>query len=105
MKLKDQVEYCLKHYEKSRNSDIHLTIAVWLKFYKDKVIIKDGKAFIDVESLFILPREDSVKRLRAMIQNDGNKYLPTSYEVRKQRKIKEEDWRSQLGYNPELRTI
>jgi hypothetical protein len=103
--LKDKILYCLKNNEKTRNSDIYLTIAIWATFYKQDLLIKDNKIFVDVEKLFNLPREDSVKRIRSVIQNEEHLFLPTEKKIRDKRKIKEEEWRSYLGFNPEMRTI
>lgn len=47
---------------------------------------------IDLKTIIELPREDNIKRVRAKIQNEEHKYLPTTEEVRKQRKISEEEW-------------
>lgn len=103
--LKAKIEYCLNKYPDTRNSDTKLTNAVWLEFYNDFLIIApDGTASIRLLDLYQLPTQDDIKRWRAKFNSKG-KYLPTSLEVFKKRKINEELWRSMLGYNPELRTI
>jgi len=105
-KLEQKIIYCLEKYPETRNSDTKLTNAIWLEFYKDKLFsTADGNAAIKLIDLYNLPTQDDVKRIRAKIQNEKHLFLPTSIEIRKKRKIKEEDWRKYLGYNPELITI
>jgi hypothetical protein len=99
-KLRDMVESVLKDVEKSRNSDILLTIEIWKRYYPDHVLTtsKGINTGLFLESLYVLPREDNVKRIRAKIQNEENKYLPTMESVRKKRKISEDAWYDYLGY-------
>lgn len=94
----------------SRNSDITLTIAVWKRFYSSRIkkSQESGKLGVYLEDLFHLPSQDHIKRIRAHFQNDKMKYLPTSLEVVKQRKINEEVWRKTMGQgdvHARLRTI
>ena len=99
-KLRDMVEDRLKNEEETRNSDIKLTIAIWRKFYPNYVLdtSQGDKSGIFLDALFILPREDNIKRIRAKIQNEENKYLPTDPNVRRKRKISEDAWYDYLGY-------
>ena len=106
--LKSKVEYCLKTYPYTRDSDIALTIRIWKTFYKSSIKTNDnGVEFIVLQSMYDLPREDGIKRIRAKIQNHKTKpmYLPKDYFVRRKRKISEETWRKHLGYEPEFREI
>lgn len=106
-KLKSKIEYCLQKYQDTRNSDIKLTSAIWIEFY-GQYISKDskGRLIVALIDLYKIPREDNVKRIRAKIQNEEGKYLPTSEEVLKQRGLNEYKWRKELGYevydNPAL---
>jgi F420-0:gamma-glutamyl ligase len=43
--------------------------------------------------------QESVKRLRARIQNDERRYLPTSIAVARMRHWKEGEWKQALGYS------
>ena len=99
-KLRDMVEDRLKNLEETRNSDIKLTIAIWIKYYPDYVLdtSQGEKSGIFLDALFILPREDNIKRIRAKVQNEEKKYLPTDPIVRAKRKISEEEWYDYLGY-------
>lgn len=90
--LKGQVEYVLLNNPASRNSDIELTIGVWKMFW-------GVEETVNIRKLFDLPREDNVKRIRAAFNSKG-KYLPTSYEVMKQRGLNEQEWRKWMGYPP-----
>jgi hypothetical protein len=94
--LKDKILVCLQRDEESRNSDIRLTQTLWWTYHNSSIIKQevDGEAvyFVKLRDLFTLPREDAIKRVRAIIQNVDHKFLPTKEEVRKQRKINEERW-------------
>lgn len=102
--LKDKVLYVLNRYPETRNDDAILTLTIIATYLPDEVLVQDDKHYISTYALRLI-REDNVKRIRAVIQNEEHKYLPTLEAVRRQRKISEEEWRNALGYNPELRTI
>ena len=104
--LKKLVEKGLSECEDCRNSDIKLTNWIWVNYFSE-FITKDenGQYAVRLMDIYELPSQDSVKRIRAKFQNEKHLYLPNSEEVRKQRKISEEQWRIYLGYNPELRTL
>lgn len=99
--LKEKVEKMLRLYPETRNSDIELTIRIWKEYFPTKLITreKDGKIYVAVSDLFELPREDNVKRLRAKIQNEEGKFLPTSLEVALKRGIEEEKWHKAMAFN------
>ena len=99
MNLKSKIEYCLEKYPETRNSDVKLTNSIWVEYYRDRLKTIDGKAYVALVDLYDMPREDNVKRIRAKIQNEENRFLPTTLEVVRQRKINEEIWRNKLGYN------
>lgn len=100
-RLKNMVEQVLKDNPKyqgieARNSDIALMICIWQRWYgvSDR---NDGT--VHVRRLFDLPREDNVKRVRAKLQNEEHKYLPTNPDVLIKRGILAEYWQDALGYN------
>lgn len=99
--MKKQVESCLKRFPETRNSDIELTIKVWKEYFPQRIVTRqaDGKDYVEVRSLFDLPREDNVKRIRAKFNEFGH-YLPTSWEVAKQRRISEGQWRAYIQRFP-----
>ena len=93
----------LEKYPKARDSDQWLTIKLWCIFYpsriKEEILpVPEGeqpnvRKFVYLEDIMELPREDNVKRIRAIIQNVEHKFLPTTWEVAKQRKINEDEWK------------
>lgn len=95
--LKKMVEIMLDDNAKygnieCRNSDIALTILIWRRWYNVQDAVQVGR-------LFDLPREDNVKRVRAVFQNTEHKYLPTDPAVLVKRGIEEAYWFDALGYN------
>lgn len=103
--LKKKVGYILEVMPDTRNSDVALTIAIW-KTYYPKYIKKGstGEEGVWLKDIFELPREDNIKRIRAHYQNELGKFLPTSWEVAKQRKIEEARWKAYMSsvhkFNP-----
>lgn len=110
-RLKNMVEMVLEKNEKvqvqgrggiePRNSDIALTIAIWQQWYS---VGTNPDSVIHLYRLFDLPREDNVKRVRAVLQNVEGKYLPTSWEVARKRGIEREKWEEALGYKLDAET-
>lgn len=88
--LKQKVEKVLEECPETRNSDIELMIQIWQKYYEV------GNS-INLRSLFSLPREDHIKRVRASFNAKG-KYLPTDLKIAKTRGILENEWRQAMGY-------
>lgn len=97
--LTSKVVYVLRNFPPARDSDITLLLEVWRRFYPD-LCRGDAVEFTD---LYKLPREDNVKRIRAMLNHEG-KFFPTDWEIAKQRGIEEERWRSKMGYPPKYET-
>jgi len=103
MNLKKKIEYCLEKWPETRNSDIYLTRAVWWEFHNSKVFKHDGRTAVYLEDLMDLPREDNIKRLRAKIQNDEHRFVPTDELVCQARRIEEFWWRGEMSRsNPSL---
>ena len=109
--IKQQVEYILSVSEDARNSDYFLTKALWAKYYKGYLLEVEGKLTLPLDYYEEVANPNDITRARRHIQNPKpdkgykGKYLPSSLEVRKKRKIREEDYRRWLGYNPELREV
>lgn len=97
MSLKEKILFCLEKHPQTRNSDILLTRAVWHEFNNSKIFQHEGRPAVYLEDMMDLPREDNIKRLRAVIQNVEHKFLPTSEEVCRQRKIEEFWWHSEMS--------
>lgn len=97
--LQKQVAYILQNYPDTRNSDISLMIAIWVNYYGV------GETLV-TKRIYDLPREDNVKRLRAKFCEEKFSWAyPTDPKVAKARKIKEDEWRSALGYMPPKKTV
>ena len=104
--LKHQVEHCLKFWPETRNSDIELTTRIWKEYYAKYLIPGDRLLLngvpiseaVELKKLFILPREDNVKRARAYWQNTKKMYPPTDPRIAKKRGMLEDDWRVAMGY-------
>jgi len=106
MKLKNfkkVVEDILDKYPKTRNSDIMLTWYIMHLYYLEETLKHEGRYWISYKAMSLV-REDRVKRIRALL-NSAGKYLPTDPEVLRQRQLKEQEVRKDLGYDPELRCV
>jgi hypothetical protein len=98
--VKRMVESCLQRFPETRNSDVKLTIKIWEEYFPQRIFKSErGMPAIELYNLFDLPREDNVKRIRAKF-NEFGKYLPTSWEVAKQRQIEEGVWREYIRKFP-----
>ncbi len=99
--LKDKVRKMLSLYPETRNSDITLTIRIWKEYYPNRIITRasDMKDYVALTDLFDLPREDNIKRLRAKIQNEEGKYLPTDLKIALKRGIEEDKWHKAMAFN------
>lgn len=103
--LKNQIIKILTDFPQSRDSDQYLTIKLWCIFYPSRIHEdKENqlKKFVYLVDIMELPREDNVKRIRAIIQNEEHRFLPTSLEVAKQRRINEEEWRAYVQNQQKL---
>ena len=96
IKLKDKVAYCLELEPLTRNDDKILTWKLWHEFYGIGATITAG------QFTKLLPSQAEIQRLRAVIQNDEKRFLPTSWEVAKGRGWQESEWRAALGYEIDL---
>lgn len=75
--LKSQVEYVLQKYPEARKNDTDLTWVIWVLFFPKLVSKNESWEFVvRLKDLKKLPKEDNVKRIRCVFQNDKGKYLP-----------------------------
>jgi len=97
--LKKKVEKILEDFPETRNSDTLLTVTLWEQFY-NHLLTRDQNniKYISLKNVLEVPTQDSISRVRQKIQNEDKLYLPTSWEVARQRKILEDEWRVALGY-------
>jgi hypothetical protein len=104
--LKNQILNILREIPETRNSDITLSIELWKRYHPEYIKKNNtGELGIWLKDLYNLPSQDNVKRIRALVQNEEGKFLPTSWEVAKQRKIKEEEWLNYIRDNSEYKRI
>lgn len=95
---KEQVRKVLEIDPQSRNSDTRL-FQMMLFRYNQSLIFKDedGDWAIKLRNLYEAPNKSDLQRYRAYWQNEKHLFLPTSSEVRRQRKINEELWHSKMS--------
>lgn len=98
-RLKKTVEEVLECESRTRNSDITLMIEIWKRYCSEHMNYIDGVAYVRLEDLYNLPREDNIKRIRAALNARGL-YWPTDWKVAKARGINEDRWRAFLGFSP-----
>lgn len=100
--LRKMIETTLEKYPFTRNDDVRLMLYIWREYYSNKVhrltpdSPTDKQAYVFIKDIPELPREDHVKRLRAIIQNVEGRFLPTDPEVIKQRKINVAKWKDRI---------
>jgi len=95
--LKSKIEAVLRDVPETRNDDVLLTITIWKKYHSSYIFqfTPDQRGpgdYVNLLAIRYLPREDHIKRIRAKIQNEEFRFLPTRIEVARQRKINEERW-------------
>lgn len=104
--LREQVERCLQDFPETRDSDITLTIKIWETFFQGHVKVgSTGQRGIWFTSLYKIPREDNVKRHRAVFQNVLGLYMPSTLKIAQQRKIREEVWREAMRKDDEYKRL
>lgn len=88
----EQVAFILSHNRMARNSDHELYVQFLKTFYPNHIDI-EGRIHLD--SLKEIPKQYDIQRMRAKIQNDY-KLFPADPQVRRYRKIKEEEAKEQF---------
>lgn len=89
--LHTTILHFLAKYDDLRNNDISLQLAIIRHKYPHAVW---NSKWVEYVATWALQKvtQDNVKRVRAKIQNEEGKYLPTDPKVRKARRINEEKW-------------
>jgi len=95
MKLIDKVEYCLKNFPYTANSDVQLTLRIIHEFHNSHIKKFEEKWWTTTEIQKKI-REDQVKRYRAAFNKKGL-YMPTEPEVIKQRSKLRKVWRNEMS--------
>jgi len=78
---------------RARNDDKYLTFRVLQRILKQS----DYRLSFSLTDLAKLPAFETIKRVRAKIQNVDKKFLPTTRDARIKRHIREEDFRAWAG--------
>lgn len=95
--LRAKIERVMTEFPQARNSDQWLTIKIWTLYHPMTIDWTDkANPKIALRDIMSMEREDNVKRIRAVIQNEEKRLLPTSWEVAKQRKINEGEWKEYI---------
>src|SRR5690606_21326136 len=97
-KLKYQVEFVLENEERARNDDNFLHEVLIRTFYRQYLVNIDGAMGVKLSSFADLPNRETIKRVRAKIQNTEGRFVPTSWQVAKARQWNEDKWKQALGY-------
>ncbi len=89
-KIREGVISLMQNNERCRNDDKFL---IW-KFLRDVAGIN---IYIPFEDFARMPSFESIRRIRAHIQNKEGTLLPTDEKVRRARRINEVEWRAWLA--------
>jgi hypothetical protein len=90
----------MSQYPKARDDDMYLILHVWMALHPSKIFQYEERQCVklkDIHELFESP--ESIRRTRQKIQNDLGLFPPTSYQVMKARRMKEENWREAMRNN------
>jgi hypothetical protein len=92
---KTRVRKILEEQETARNNDGTL-LAYYLQKFHPNLIHRTEEVglVLPLCNLKKIPPIENIRRSRQLIQNGDNEFLPSDPEVRKARKIKEENWRN-----------
>ena len=85
---------------KARDDDMYLILQVWIALHPGKIFKHEERQCVklkDIHESFESP--ESIRRTRQKIQNDLGLFPPTSYQVMKARRMKEENWREAMTNN------
>ena len=91
----EKILFIFRKFINTRNCDWLLLTKIMETYYNDRLYLaKDGHYYLRLDKLpDIMYDLGDFQRYRARIQNEDKMYLPTSEEVRKKRRISEEDHR------------
>jgi hypothetical protein len=84
--LRAQVGYVLSHYPAARDADVRLAHLVWQIFYPEYV---EGE-WVRLRDMYQLPRQISITRTRATIQNAYGLFQPSASVATRRRVLRDE---------------
>lgn len=86
---------------KARDDDMYLILQVWMVLHPEKIFQNpEGRQcvrLLDIHESFESP--ESIRRTRQKIQNDLGLFPPTTFQIAKARRMKEEEWRESMSNN------
>ena len=94
--IRTQVGYVLSHYPEARDSDLRLAQLVWETFYPE--YIEDG--FVRLDDMRHLPRQVTITRTRAIIQNDYGLFQASAQVAARRRALRDETKEQALADKP-----
>lgn len=94
--VKTKVGYILNQYPATRNSDVTLIIKYWEVFHPE--LLENGA--VSFESLYILPKFNSISRARAKIQNEYRLYQASEVVKERRAELNSEQRKSQIEDKP-----
>jgi len=103
--LFQRVQSILGMFPETRNSDIKLTQKLWSYYFPQFMVNNPNGEMIFIRDLFELPSQDDIKRIRAKIQNEQRRYLPTDIKIMIKRAKNSKEWKTFLGYQPQWKEI
>lgn len=94
--VKDRVKYILSHLPKNRDDDHLLLANIWLQELKSQGLPpEEAKKFCSYIAENKLTHPESIRRIRAKLQNDYPELRGSKYSLRRSRESKV---RKDLGY-------
>ena len=95
-KKKNRVLYILENFAESRNSDKALIKFYIATFHPQILVETPSKGFaVPLEDYHLVDNTYNFVRMRQKCQEEG-RFLPTSWEVAKKRKLNEVEWRTYM---------
>ncbi len=100
MKTKEEIKKLLNKYPPYKNSDSRLMAHFWAEEISKKNIDINKITARDFLKMFAksqLTNPETIRRMRAKIQEESPEYRGKVYKFRKEKK--QQQWREKLGYN------
>jgi hypothetical protein len=94
--LRAKVGYVLNHFPVARDSDVTLAHLVWETFYPEYI---DGGR-VRLEAMYHLPRQTTITRTRANIQNDYGLFQPSAEVAGHRRVLRDEKEKEVVADKP-----
>ena len=105
--LKSRVEYVLEKFPKTRDNDTTLILALYDQYYRLSWFLQRDPERSRQKLFEIMEYDapDDIIRWRRHIQNKELKFLPTTEEIMRKRRMNIERCREALGYPSHVDTL